>query len=85
MNKSFLDKTLDLAAVTNQSIPAICEGAKVSERWLYKVLCRDISDPGVRRVQRLHDYLLSVDGDIDPDAASDAPTLLPEQALRDVG
>ena len=85
MNTNLLNKTLSLARSTHLTVVDICRAAEVTPRWYYMFLSSQISDPGVRRVQRLHDYLVSVDGGVDADIAADESTLLPQKAVRDVG
>jgi len=59
MQKSLLDKTLELARASDGSIRQICRDIRVSTEWYHKLMAGKIHDPGVRRVQRLHDYLAS--------------------------
>lgn len=50
-----LDRTLELLNASPLPPPEIAKGAAVGIEWLKKV--KDIEDPSVRRIQRLHDYL----------------------------
>lgn len=58
-----LDTTLELAlakvAANDRGISQMCEVVGVSPRWFYKFANGRIPDPSVRRVQRLHDYLVA--------------------------
>ncbi|MCU7917093.1 MAG: hypothetical protein KZQ95_01890 [Candidatus Thiodiazotropha sp. (ex Epidulcina cf. delphinae)] len=57
--KSFLDQTKQLLMETDVPIKKICKDAGLSTRWYYRFISGDIKDPGVQRIQRLHDYLKS--------------------------
>ena len=37
----------------------ICHDVGLSTEWYHKVLAGKIRDPGVRRVEKLHEYLVS--------------------------
>ena len=41
--------------------PAVAAAAGVSRRTLEKIARREIADPGVSHVQKLHDYFRAVD------------------------
>lgn len=56
--KTFLDETLELVEKSDLPITVICKGAQVSTRWYHKLIKGDIRDPGVKRIQRLYDYLV---------------------------
>lgn len=49
--------TLNLARELRLSPSIVSREAKVGLRWYHKFLNEDWKDPGVKRVQRLHDYL----------------------------
>jgi hypothetical protein len=57
MNKTLLEKTLDLARKSELSKTVICKNIKVTVRWYDMLLNGQIKDPGVNRIQRLYDYL----------------------------
>lgn len=59
MNETLLEKTLSLARSADEPVTKICREAGITTRWYYLLLDGDIRDPGVRRIQRLHDYLAS--------------------------
>lgn len=52
-----LTTTLKMLGASEQPKRLIAERISVSKRWLYKLADGEIADPGVRRIQRLHDYL----------------------------
>ncbi len=56
---NILEETLELLddAVGHVSRPAIAEGAHVDINWLNKLATRKIQDPGVRKVERVRDFL----------------------------
>lgn len=58
-----LNTTLRLAqakvASNDRGVSQMCEAVGVSPRWFYKFVNGRIPDPSVRRVQRLHDYLIA--------------------------
>ena len=60
-NASLLDKTRELLKQRRENqrltLPMIAKGAGVSEPWLKAFLSDSIDDPGVRKVQALHDFL----------------------------
>lgn len=41
------------------SYPEIAKGAGVNENWVAKFVQRNIAEPGVTKVQRVHDFLVS--------------------------
>lgn len=55
--KNLLEETLGMARSTDLSVNDVAELAEVGSRWLRLVLNGQISDPSVRRVQRVHDAL----------------------------
>ena len=59
MARSLLDRTRQLLADTDLSLPEIAEGAgdPVKYEWLKKFAGDYGSDPGVTRTQHLHDFL----------------------------
>ena len=61
-----LASTLRLLEHRTETFPQIARASGVGYEWLKKFSAGGIPDPGVRRVQRLHDYLLRQN--------SDAPT-----------
>jgi hypothetical protein len=54
---NLLDETLDLISRAGLTTREMSEGAGLNYDWVAKVRCRSIPDPGVRRLQQLHDYL----------------------------
>lgn len=63
-----LTETLEMARRTKLPMTRICRDIGVTPRWLHKVTTGDTPDPSVRRIQRLHDYLVRHD----PEAAQAA-------------
>jgi hypothetical protein len=61
MTCDLLTKTLNLLEQTDASAAEICAGANVGQRWLYDLRSGRYSDPGVTRIQRIHDFLVSRD------------------------
>ena len=58
--ETFLVKTLRLARESGMSGSEIANGADVGYRWYCKLVSGEIKDPGINRVQKLHDYLSAV-------------------------
>ncbi len=57
MSGSLLENTLALLATTDAPKAEIARHANVGFEWLKKLEAGAIEEPGVRRIQRLHDYL----------------------------
>ena len=55
---SLLEETLSLMAENRRPVAEVCADAGVSVRWWYE-LREGKKDPGIRKVQRLHDVLQS--------------------------
>ena len=55
--ESLLDKTYRLLDNRTETLMQISKGAEIDDSWLFKFSRRAIPNPGVRLVQRLHDYL----------------------------
>lgn len=55
--KTLLEKTLGLLRATPIPLATICQEADVQIRWLHRLIDGDFSDPGVNKIERLHDYL----------------------------
>lgn len=58
MKNNLLDETIELARSTSVAPGVICTGIYVTTRWYQKLLSGEIKDPSVRRIQRLHDFLI---------------------------
>lgn len=58
MSTNLLEQTLDMVRESPLSIPQIAVAADVDQRWLYMLVSGKIKDPGIKRITRLHDYLL---------------------------
>jgi hypothetical protein len=60
MNEPLLDRTVRLLDACELSPIDIARRANVGFEWLRKFQAGRIKDPSVRRVQRLHDFLIVV-------------------------
>ena len=58
MKKTLLQKTLDLVRETDVNIAQMCRELGISKRWYFRFRDGDYSDPGVNRIEALHDYLV---------------------------
>lgn len=58
MDMTLLDRTVDMAGKYGGSVTALAKSAGVTPRWIYMLLNGEIKDPGVNRIQRLHDALI---------------------------
>jgi hypothetical protein len=56
-DESLLSETLALTKGTSIPVTKICNDLGLTTRWYYKLTSGQIKDPGVKRIQRLHDYL----------------------------
>ena len=57
MNEPLLQKTLALLEETDRSKNQICAATGLKLRWLYDLQNGNIPEPGVNKIQTLHDYL----------------------------
>lgn len=58
-NVELLVTTIQLVrARGDMTLREVAEGSDVDFEWLSKFAREEISDPGVRKVQRVHDFLL---------------------------
>ena len=57
MNTNLLTQTLALLAERKGQWPAVCRATGLDYDWLTKLAQGRIADPGVRKIQRLHDHL----------------------------
>jgi predicted metal-dependent HD superfamily phosphohydrolase len=60
---NFLDRTLALLRARRGEWPAICRATRLDYSWLSKLAQGQIHDPGIRRLQVLHDYLVAQPSD----------------------
>lgn len=58
MTTDLLKQTLSLLAERKGQWPAICRATGLDYDWLTKLAQGRISDPGVRKIQQLHDHLV---------------------------
>jgi len=59
MQDGLLDRTKTLLRECELSLPEIATRSKLGYEWLKKFAADDIPDPGVKRIQQLHDFLVS--------------------------
>lgn len=59
--KTLLEQTFSLLGKSKTPAAQICRELGFSQRWYYDLMSGDIKDPGVNRIQRLHDYLSQAD------------------------
>lgn len=50
-------KTIELLNSTDKSMSDISKNTDVGLRWLYDLKAGRFGDPGVNKIQRIHDYL----------------------------
>ena len=65
MTKTLLEETLELLRTSNVPLASICENTGVKLRWLHRLLDGDFTEPGVNKIERLHDYLA---GNVSPES-----------------
>jgi hypothetical protein len=66
MSSDLLSKTLQALSDRKGQWPAICRATGLDYDWLTKLAQGRITDPGVRKIQRLHDHLCIADGTPSP-------------------
>lgn len=58
MSTQLLDTTLELVRLRGEmTLRQVADGAEVDFEWLSKFSRGEITDPGVQKVQRVHDFL----------------------------
>ena len=57
---TLLESTLSMIPTSGHSLSRIAYHCGVTLRWLQLVRKGKIADPGVRKIQRIHDFLLAV-------------------------
>lgn len=70
-SESLLDRTYRLLDHTDLTYRQIAAGAAVDMNWLAKLKQRAISEPGVGKVQRVHDFLTAYEAIRVPRPATD--------------
>ncbi len=55
--KTLLTETKNMLVSTDRTKREIADGAGVGKEWLNKFAQGQIKDPGINRVQAVHDYL----------------------------
>lgn len=58
MEQPLLDRTLDLLRNCDVSLPELANMSGLGYEWLKKLKAGDIPDPGVNKIQKLHDFLV---------------------------
>lgn len=61
MKTTLLEQTLDLIHNSGESLPAIARATGVNQRWLRRLVAGDYAEPGVNKIERIHDYLTTKD------------------------
>lgn len=61
VTEPLLDRTYRLLAGTKLTYQQIADGAKVDINWLAKLKQRRIDEPGVNKIQAVHDFLIARD------------------------
>lgn len=56
--ETLLDRTYRLLSSSDLTYHQIASGAQVDVNWLAKFKQQAIDEPGVKKVQRVHDFLL---------------------------
>lgn len=59
MNNDLLTTTIDLAKKSRVPVHLLCKEIGVSVRWYHKLIAGKFSDPGVRKIERMHKFLLA--------------------------
>lgn len=58
-------KTIELLGNSNIPVSSIAESTGVGLRWLYDLKAGRFSDPGVNKIQRIHDFLNASSHDLE--------------------
>lgn len=69
MNENLLDTTLSLFRASKASVPEISRATGLKVRWLQRLRAGDFDDPGVRKIERLHAFLVAAESASEVDAA----------------
>lgn len=64
MESRLLTATLMLLADTKIPVEKIAADVGVSRRWLYELRRGDMKDPGVNKIEAVHDYLTGAGKDV---------------------
>ena len=59
---NLFDETLGMLEASELPVREIAQRSGVGARWLALVKSRKISDPGVQKIQRVHDFLSEAPG-----------------------
>jgi len=55
--KTLFERTIQLAKSSGMTVPQICRGTGLRQRWLHRLLDGDFKDPGVNKIQKLYEFL----------------------------
>lgn len=69
METDLYSETLRLARESGETVPDLARATGLKQRWLHRLLAGDFQDPGVRKIERLHKYLVGSDRDTGTRAA----------------
>ena len=56
--KNLLDDCMDMLRSTDLTLIEIANGADVGSRWLSYLVAGKYKDPGVKRIQRIYNFLI---------------------------
>jgi transcriptional regulator with XRE-family HTH domain len=62
MDSDLFTETIRLAQASDLSTAELARETGLKERWLYRLLRGDFQDPGVRKIEHLHKYLVAREG-----------------------
>ena len=57
MTESLLERTIRLTKESGIPLVQICRDTGLGRRWMHKLLAGQLTDPGVNKIERLHNYL----------------------------
>ena len=57
--ETLLERTYQLIDSTNQTYQQVADATGLDKNWLMKFKQRAIKEPGVSKVQKVHDFLLA--------------------------
>jgi len=55
--RDLVSETQCLARNSSMTVSEICKAAGIKSRWYHKFIAGEFKDPGVSKVQRLHEVL----------------------------
>lgn len=57
--KDLYTETMELLAESEETISSMAKGSEVNFHWLAKLRQGKFENPGIKTMQKLHDYLVS--------------------------